>query len=262
MAASTFDWLTGLREFLRDKVDPRTKDLPLMDNPIPIITASICYLYFVCYGGPQYMRDKKPYNLQKVITAYNIFQIISCTVIIYGMLMAYPITKFGCEAINYSDPAGSYRIAWWTWLVTILKLAEFLETVFFVLRKKTDQISGLHLYHHVSTFWIGWITTKFSPGEFTALPVIINCFIHILMYSYYLVALHGGKELQKKIIIWKKSLTIMQMAQFTIIIGYIGSSLRSHCTTSRPLLLLWLANIITNYVLFYKFYKSAYKKKV
>lgn len=45
------------------------------------------------------------------------------------MLMAYPITKFGCEAINYSDPAGSYRIAWWTWLVTILKLAEFLETV-------------------------------------------------------------------------------------------------------------------------------------
>ena len=31
------------------------------------------------------------------------------------------------------------------------------------------------------------------------------------MYSYYLIALHGGKELQKKIIFWKRSLTILQM---------------------------------------------------
>ncbi|EEB17744.1 elongation of very long chain fatty acids protein, putative [Pediculus humanus corporis] len=257
---ATINWFDDINRLLNEKSDVRSRDWAFMDSPYPLITICVCYLYFVCKAGPQYMKNKKPYNLNKIITVYNAFQIFACLAIIYGMLSSFSLTRFGCESINHSDKENSYRVARWTWWATLLKLTEFLETIFFVLRKKQNQVSGLHLYHHVSTLSLGWITTKFAPGEPTVIPVVLNCIIHVLMYSYYLIALYGGKELQKKIIFWKRSLTILQMVQFTIIIAHIGSSLRSQCTAPKPLLILMLVNILINYIMFYKFYKNTYKK--
>jgi len=37
--------------------------------------------------------------------------------------------------------------------------------VFFILRKKTNQVSGLHVYHHASTFILAWAAVKFFPGR-------------------------------------------------------------------------------------------------
>ena len=53
------------------------------------------------------------------------------------------------------------RALWWYY---ISKLVEFLDTVFFILRKKDNQISFLHVYHHASMFPIWWIGVKWVPG--------------------------------------------------------------------------------------------------
>lgn len=45
------------------------------------------------------------------------------------------------------------------------KLSEFVDTVFFVLRKKKSQISWLHVYHHSLTPIEAWILTKFLAGK-------------------------------------------------------------------------------------------------
>ena len=39
-----------------------------------------------------------------------------------------------------------------------------LDTVFFVLRKKNNQISFLHVYHHATMFPIWWMGVKWVAG--------------------------------------------------------------------------------------------------
>lgn len=45
------------------------------------------------------------------------------------------------------------------------KLTEFMDTIFFVCRKKKSQITWLHLYHHSLTPLEAWILVKFIAGK-------------------------------------------------------------------------------------------------
>lgn len=46
------------------------------------------------------------------------------------------------------------------------KLTEFADTMFFVLRKKSSQITWLHVYHHSVTPLETWVLVKFLAGKF------------------------------------------------------------------------------------------------
>lgn len=45
-------------------------------------------------------------------------------------------------------------------------------------------------------------------------PVMINSLVHMLMYTYYLLSAIGPK-VQRKIVKWKKYITIIQMVNIT-----------------------------------------------
>lgn len=47
----------------------------------------------------------------------------------------------------------------------MLKVFELSDTFIFVLRKKYNQASFLHIYHHASTVLLSWIACKFVPGK-------------------------------------------------------------------------------------------------
>lgn len=66
---------------------------------------------------------------------------------------------------------------WWMYM---LKIVELVETVFFVLRKKQNQVSALHVYHHVSMVLLAWIGVKYFPGM-TNLSYLI---LEIVFYKY------------------------------------------------------------------------------
>lgn len=91
----------------------------------------------------------------------------------------------------------------------LLKLLDLLDTVFFVLRKKDKQVTFLHLYHHTGMVVLTWNATKFLAGGHGVFTGFINSIIHIIMYSYYLVALISPKY--KNNLWWKKYITQMQM---------------------------------------------------
>lgn len=95
------------------------------------------------------------------------------------------------------------------WWYFFCKLTELLDTVFFVLRKKQRQISFLHLYHHSMMPICGWIGSRFLPGGHGTLLGVINSFIHIIMYSYYMLASMGPQY--QKYLWWKRHLTGLQM---------------------------------------------------
>lgn len=56
------------------------------------------------------------------------------------------------------------QIASALWWYYISKGVEFLDTVFFILRKKFTQVSFLHVYHHCTMFILWWIGIKWVPG--------------------------------------------------------------------------------------------------
>lgn len=76
-------------EILTTISDPRVSDWPLMDSPIPTVLIVLLYLYIVVFFGPRMMANRKPYNLRKVLIAYNAFQVVFSL----GMLYEVSISK-------------------------------------------------------------------------------------------------------------------------------------------------------------------------
>lgn len=57
--------------------DPRTDNLFLVYNPIHPIIILILYYHFIYNYGPKFMQNRKPFKLEKLLIAYNIFQIVA-----------------------------------------------------------------------------------------------------------------------------------------------------------------------------------------
>nr|CAH7714493.1 unnamed protein product [Callosobruchus chinensis] len=68
-----------------EKADPRPGDigLPLMSSPLYPLAIIFCYFYFIYNLGPKLMENRKPYDLKKVLIAYNAIQIVSNLYIFY-----------------------------------------------------------------------------------------------------------------------------------------------------------------------------------
>lgn len=128
--------------------DPRTADWPLVGSLVPVVIIIVSYLYFVTKCGPDYMRERKPYDLKKLITVYNIGQIAACIFVmvevrkiisemlfkkikLFQLLASgwYNDLSLGCEPVDFSNSPKALRMARATWWTLILKLSEFLETV-------------------------------------------------------------------------------------------------------------------------------------
>ncbi|KAJ8942638.1 hypothetical protein NQ318_013351 [Aromia moschata] len=168
--------------------------------------------------------------------------------------------SFGCQPIDYSDNPKAVKLLSGFYWVYLLKMVELIETVFFILRKKFNQVTGLHVYHHSSTFVLAYISCKFIGGGMSSLPVMLNCFIHILMYTYYYLSSFGPKW-QKALAPWKTKLTIAQMVQFTLMIIHSLTALPSSCGVPKQFLLIWIPNVILIYKMFYDFYNKSYTAK-
>lgn len=205
--------------WMMSKSDPRTINWPLLGSPFPLLSIIFSYVYFVKVLGPQWMKNRPPFKIEGLIVLYNILMVIfSAGFFIYGGSYSYlpPGGKFSwiCEPIDYStepEILEMIQIGWW---YLLLKVAEFADTIFFVLRKKFTHISALHVIHHSLVAWGVWIGMKFGAGGNNAFFPFINCFVHTIMYSYYCLAALGPG--MRKYLWWKKYLTIIQMIQFVV----------------------------------------------
>lgn len=78
-----------------------------------------------------------------------------------------------------------------------------------MLRKKDNQVSFLHLYHHTVMPMISWGASKYYPGGHGTFIGVINSFVHIVMYFYYMLAAMGPEF--QKYLWWKHWITNLQM---------------------------------------------------
>ena len=61
-------------------------------------------------------------------------------------------------------------------------------------------------------FIVWWVGSKFVPGGSAVTGALVNCLVHILMYSYYGLASFGS--CLQPYLWWKKYLTIIQLVCF------------------------------------------------
>ncbi|KXJ81997.1 hypothetical protein RP20_CCG016334 [Aedes albopictus] len=259
----SFEWVIwhAWRSMEQLAADPRAKSLPFMDNPLPTLGMMISYLLFVLWLGPLYMRDRKPMDLRRVIIFYNMFQVLLSGYMFYEHLMAgwlrgYSLT---CQTVDYDDGPLSRRMFNLCYVYYLSKLSEFADTVFFVLRKKQSQITDLHVYHHSLTPMEAWILTKFIAGGNATFPNVINNFVHVLMYFYYMLSAMGPRY--QKYLWWKKYMTEVQIIQFILCIAHCINALVSGCPFPRFISTLLLINASIFLVLFMNFYIQSYKHK-
>lgn len=245
-----------------DLADNRVKGWTLMENPGPTLGIIFIYLISVYKILPTFMENRKPYNLKNVIYYYNLFQIFANIILVYGIATSGWTTRysFGCQPVDYSNDPLSIRMLSFVYYTFLLKVIDLVETIFFVLRKKQNQVSKLHVYHHSSTALLGWVGVKYVGGGMATFPILINSFIHVLMYTYYWFSSLGPKW-QKRLYPWKPKLTMAQMIQFCILVGHSLQSLAPSCHVPKSLLLIYLPNVLLIFYMFYEFYKNNYFSK-
>lgn len=259
---------SGLSYYLRDfwvkYEDPRMSGLPLMGGgPWMVIFISLLYILFCTKIGPAYMKNREPFDLRSLMLHYNSILIGVNGV---GTFIGLWITHWGWDTWNctqHKPNVNDYRetlIVYLGFCFVVSKFFDFGDTIFFVLRKKHNQVTFLHLFHHGIMPLGCCLGLKFHPVAYSGFMPIINAFIHALMYSYYSLAC-AGQDL-KPYLTWKKQLTQAQMIQFILIFIHAGNALLNPvCRWPLTLTLLELVHAVLFFFLFYSFYRAAYGAK-
>lgn len=250
----------ALKIFYICKTDKRVEKWLLMDSYTPTLLLTFGYLMIVQLG-PIVMRNRKPFELRGFLVLYNFLLVVLnlhiCTEIFFASTkLNY---SYSCQPVSYSNHPEELRIARALWWFYFSKLLEFGDTFLFVLRKKNNQISFLHVYHHATMFPLWWIGVKWVAGGQSFLGPMINSFVHVVMYTYYGLSSLGPKY--RKYLGWKKYLTMLQLFQFYIGMIYGIQSIYFQC--DYPMWMQWasLAYGVTIIALFLNFYHKAYIKK-
>ncbi|KAI1286047.1 Elongation of very long chain fatty acids protein 7 [Halotydeus destructor] len=183
--------------------------------PWKLFAVVAIYLVFVMKLGPGFMRNRKPYQLETAMRLYNVVNIL-VNLVMFLVGMYY--TRFTIRCWSCIDPRDDSTPLWAQLLAgkgyMYLKVFDLLDTVFFILRKKSNQVTPLHVIHHAVMPLTVYFGVKLAPYTFIIMTAILNTFVHVVMYTYYLLASYGPK--MAPYLWWKKYLTLIQLVQFTI----------------------------------------------
>ncbi|XP_065221734.1 very long chain fatty acid elongase AAEL008004-like isoform X3 [Planococcus citri] len=241
--------------------DVRTKGWFLMSSPLPTLIICLTYVYIVKVIGPRLMANRKPFELRRTLIVYNLFQVIFSSWLFYELGMSGWLTgrySLRCEPVDPSQNPTALRMVNVCWWYYFSKFTEFFDTFFFVLRKKTRHISTLHVIHHGVMPMSVWFGVRFTPGGHSTFFGLLNTFVHIIMYSYYLLAALGP-EIQKYLW-WKKYLTSLQMIQFVAIMVHAFQLLFIECNYPRAFVW-WIGmHAVMFFFLFKEFYNEQYSR--
>ncbi|XP_030388260.1 elongation of very long chain fatty acids protein AAEL008004 isoform X2 [Scaptodrosophila lebanonensis] len=234
----------------------------IMSTPCFMVSVLAIYLVTVIYLGPRFMRRRQPFDLKPIIILHNVIQVLSCIYTVNEILQitGYQILLFWkCSLVPETHELLerhfklSYFLFW-------LKISELIETVIFVLRKKQNQITKLHVFHHIATVTLIYLLINHNENSFSALyPIFLNSNVHIVMYSYYLVAAVADKKTIRALTPVKKSITVIQMVQFLFILMQAGI-VSVKCGVPKLVFFYFVAVICFMFYGFYDFYRSSYKK--
>ncbi|XP_076754081.1 very long chain fatty acid elongase AAEL008004 isoform X2 [Xylocopa sonorina] len=254
-------YVDRLHEILDKNADKRTTNWFMIGSPFPTLFICLSYVYIVKVLGPKLMENRKPFQLKNALIVYNTCQMIFSAWLFYECLMGgwWGQYSFRCQPVDYSNSPTALRMVHASWWYYISKFTEFIDTIFFVLRKKNDHVSTLHVIHHGCMPMSVWFGVKFTPGGHSTFFGLLNTFVHIVMYMYYLLAALGPK--MQPYLWWKKYLTLLQMVQFVAVMIHAFQLLFIECNYPKAFVWWIGSHAVMFYFLFNEFYQQSYQQK-
>ena len=113
------------------------------------------------------------------------FENVKILALNYQQLFLYSKLKLSTIKMTYLD---NLQMVYCTWICLVSKFVDFIDTFCLVARKKFDNVSLLHVYHHSIMPINVWFGVRFIPGGHGTFFGLINAFVHIIMYTYYLIS--------------------------------------------------------------------------
>lgn len=250
------------QNLMDNKSDQRTTNWFMISSPFPTVAICLAYVYVVKVLGPKLMENRKPFQLKKVLIIYNFLQVLFSfwlfwTLAFSGWVNGY---SYRCEPVDYSLSPKAITIANCAWWYYFSKFTEFFDTFFFVMRKRYDQVSDLHVIHHGIMPFSVWWGVKFTPGGHSTFFGFLNTGVHVVMYTYYMLAAMGPEV--QKFLWWKKYLTVLQIVQFVAIMVH-AFQLFFWNPCQYPIAFAWWIGLhaVMFFFLFRNFFNQAYQKK-
>ena len=251
--------ISELDEFLKKNGDPRIRDRFLLDSTRPLIVVCLVYLLVITVGV-RWMRKREAFGLKWVMLGYNLV-LVSVSGWMFVELL-YATTKAGyswiCTPHRVSYDSYELRVNFAMYVYYFTKYLEMLDTVWIVLRKKNNQLSFLHVFHHLAMLISMHLCALFGGDGNAAIPACINSGVHVVMYSYYLLAAFPSL---RKYLWWKRYITILQLSQFFIVTSHTTTTVFMDCGYPAWLAYLQLSIVLVLIVLFWNFYRKAYRRE-
>ncbi|GAB6030858.1 hypothetical protein CHUAL_007695 [Chamberlinius hualienensis] len=247
-----------LYEKAMKEADPRTDDWPLVKSPAPVIALLVAYVA-ITLKGPKLMENHKPLPLKLILIPYNFFLVGLSVYMFKELAITSYLSGYQCQMLDYSNDPLQLRMANAIWWFFFSKAIELLDTVFFILRKKNQQITFLHVYHHCTMLSMWWVGVKYVAGGEAYFPAMINSFVHIFMYAYYGLSVFG--ESVRPFLWWKRYLTQLQLTQFVGIILHVIYGLFHDCTFPTWMMFFGIFYCSTLTILFLNYYFKTYTKR-
>ncbi|XP_077190235.1 very long chain fatty acid elongase 1 isoform X2 [Paroedura picta] len=256
------DSLVKMYQDFMKGADPRIASYPLMGTPWLMTTILLSYSYFVLSLGPRIMANRKPLNLKTFMIVYNFSMVALSIYIVYEFLMAGWLTGYSwrCDLVDFSQDPKALRMVHVAWIFVFSKFIELTDTVIFILRKKNEQVTFLHVFHHSVLPWSWWWGASFGPGGMGSFHALVNSIVHVIMYFYY--ALSAAGPAFHKYLWWKKHITAIQLLQFVLVSIHITQYyFMPNCAYQFPIFihLIWIYGIIF-FILFSNFWYQSYIK--
>jgi elongation of very long chain fatty acids protein 4 len=227
--------------------DPRTENWPLM-NFNHAAGATLAYVAIVLIGK-RVFRNLPASEMYVPRVLHNLLMTLFNLYLVIEILIQASKTSWYGPIVRDERGTG---MAWALYLFYISKIFEFNDTIIMLFRKSFNQISFLHWYHHAGTFMMWWFNVRYYPGGEAYPSAWLNSFVHVWMYSHYLLATLGIKAW------WKKYLTQLQISQLSMFVVQGVSLLWTGAEEFKFIGLINGIYALTILVLFVDFYVRSY----
>jgi len=220
------------------------------------------------YIGSTIMKDRKPLKLARLFQIHNLLLSAGSALLLALMLQEIVPIIINDGFFNAICNRSSWtpRLETYYMVNYLFKYWELADTLFLVVKKKP--LAFLHVYHHSATAVLCY--TQLNGGTSISWTVIVlNLFVHVIMYYYYWATACGYK------IWWKRYVTVLQISQFILDLGLVYYGTYSHfahiypsanlphrgdCSGTEYAALQGCAILSSYLVLFISFYRKTYKK--
>lgn len=173
------------------------------------------------------MAGRPAFELRTIMLVYNAVQVLANLGLLLLTLQTIAAQDKTVLQCIESDASTRRNLL----LYVLNKYMDLVDTVIFVLRKKNNQVTFLHVHHHCAIImWTTW--PLYYPGRTDgggSIPIILNAAVHVLMYSYYFVSI-WRPEWRDRLTPVKKRLTQVQLVQFALLIAHFGRDVFGYCT--------------------------------